>query len=212
MRPNESRTIEQLQLSARPRGHWLPSGAILTAVLLVAATGSGSMVKADSLVIDVSGWEAWDYYGDPNNSVSLFDIGAGSAVTGFDYDLTFEAFSVSYRSELVLLVENSSSSGYLHWRPSPDDSPGIFSGSGSWGAPPGSFGPFGAGGPYATEGDGILRVAVFDAFPDGIGPDAQIASGSTITVYFEPVPEPATWCLLVAGAMGFFLIRRRIAE
>jgi hypothetical protein len=73
--------------------------------------------------------------------------------------------------------------------------------------------PFGdvpsAGAPFTTLADGQIWVTVYETWVDD-GVNAQVSAG-TLTVFYQPVPEPATYGLMALGllAVGGAARRRR---
>ena len=168
-----------------------------------------TQANAATLIIDVSGINSVGEQGDTGNTVQSYNIGAGSIITGIAYDVTLEAFSPSWLSELVFSFQDSNQSAGVFLTPGFADS---FSGVGSY-ADAASLVDLGLS--FAVGADGILRTEFFEGFDDsGISPDGVWQSG-TITITYDTVagaiPEPATWGLMILGfgAIGGAMRRRR---
>lgn len=170
---------------------------------LIAFAGIASVASADVLVVNISGWQADGGYGAPGNtSASFFSIPAGSTIDDISYEINFTAQGASWRSELVLSVNDSVNfvGGYWDAAPSNLGSSGNFIGSGNFATAPGGS----DGGPFVlTTGD--LFVTIYDTFNDS-GIDAIVNSG-TITITYTPIPAPGALALL--GLAGVAARRRR---
>ena len=99
--------------------------------------------------IDLANWTSFGGFGAPSNTTVAFDIGAGTAVTGFTYTgVSFTTSNGSWLSELTLSVNptnGDAATEYMDWSPSLADNSGSATASGSWGGATGGPGPFGAG-------------------------------------------------------------------
>jgi hypothetical protein len=159
---------------------------------------------ASTVVVDLAGWEAWGGFGNPQNTEVRFNIGAGSAVLGFQWtNLVFTAEGASWIGEFVLSVNDSAGDQFMDVVPGDGiDSSGAFGpSSGSWGVDGFSFGvPF-------TVADGGLWVTVYDSFNDS-GRDALV-TGGTLTIFYAPIPEPGTYGLMALGLLGVAAAARR---
>lgn len=191
----------------------LPSTALAALLAAVAVAPA----QAETLVINLAGWQSFGDFGNPDNTSRFFTLPAGSTVTGFSYSgLTFTSFGASYQSELVLSVNNFTGApttidDYLDWAPSDIDSPGTFGpASGTWNGATGLAGPFGEGAPF-TVGGGTdnLWVTVYESFPDDELPDATISAGTLTITYTAPIPEPATYGLMALGLIGVAAVAKR---
>jgi len=189
---------------------------LLAAALAAAAAAPAYAGVASSLVINLAGWQSFGEFGDPANTSAFFTLPAGTVVTGFDYTgLTFTSNGASWRSELVLSVNNftgapTSVDEYLDWSPSTLNSSGSFGPvSGSWGGPTGAEGPFGAGGVFTLGGGSDnLWVTVYESFGDDEFPDAVITAGTMTIYYTAPIPEPATYGLMGLGLLAVGAVAR----
>lgn len=176
---------------------------VLLAVLALIISVPVTAMQADSADINVANWEVYGGFGDPQNSEFRFNIGNGSTVDGFEWiNLDFNAEGASWRSELVLSVNNGDGSLWMDYAPSTEDSPGSFFGSGAW-EPVDDF-----GGPFVV-GDGEVWVTMYDTFQDA-GRNAFV-NGGTLRVHFTAVPEPTSAMILAAAAAGLCAVRRRRA-
>lgn len=184
------------QLTTLPK----PRVAAVAFATFVVLASSGFSAKAAYLDIDITGWQTYGGFSNAGNSQVLINLGAGTQITGYDFNnLSFTAVSPSWRSEFVLSVNDSSGlSSYMDFIPSLLDSSGSFGpASGSWSLVANQ----GFGGPFSLAPDGILWVTVYEAFNDSIDPDAVVNTGS-LRVYYNAVPEPATVSLLGLFGLG----------
>lgn len=174
----------------------------------VLAAFSATSANAATLVIDLEDVYSYAAEGNPNNVLWSFDIGANSHITGIAYDVTLEAFSPSWLSELVVSFLSSGFDG-VYLTPGFADAD---SGVGSY-ADSAYLPDYGLD--FSVGADGLLWLEFFENFDDSsVNPDG--VWNGTLTVTYEPtatpgIPEPATWGLMIAGfgLVGFAARRRR---
>ena len=173
----------------------------LIAIVAGAVALTATPAFADIVDIDLSGWQTNGGFGDSLNTNTTLNIGAGSQITAAEWiNLQFTANDPSWRSELVLSLNNSAITAWWDSTVSADNTPGSYSGSGTF------PGPAFDGGPFAVGADGLLYIETYEAFDDADIVDANISAG-TLRVTYSPIPEPAS--LGVLGLGGLFLLRRR---
>lgn len=166
-------------------------------------------VFAVPLTVDVAGVPSIGLFGDVNNVVFSFDVGADKTVIGISYDVSLTAFDPSFLSEISLAVTNSSASSGVFLTPGFGND---LSGTGTFA---GLLDVAAAGLTFSVGTDGILRLEFFDAFDDPeVFPDGRWNFG-TVTFSFaddNDVPEPASGLLIGAGlaGIGYATRRRRI--
>lgn len=171
-----------------------------------------AQANAATLVVDVAGIQSFAEIGDPDNVVQLFNIGAGSTVTGISYNVNITAFPSSWLSEIGLFFGSSSQSNGLFFTPGiSDENPGT-------GTYADSADLTNLGLDFAVGADGLLRLEYFEDFDDFSSFDGVWNSG-TITFTYEPtvtaaVPEPATWAMMLIGfgVVGTGLRRRNAVK
>jgi hypothetical protein len=169
---------------------------------------------AAPLVVDITGVQSNGEFGDPNNTVLTFNVGANSTITSIDYSLNLTAYKPSWLSEIGLAFTDSSAfDGNLF-------NPGLGTDASGTETYSGSADLSALGLSFQVGSDGILRLEFYEDWDDFAGPDGQWNFG-TITFGVEavdqpgpePVPEPASALLVGAGLaiMGYAGRRRRVA-
>lgn len=188
----------------------LLKNAVTTAVLSFAMLASATPAQAATLTFDVTGIESIGALFASGNRVELFDIGADSHVTGISYDLTIEAFSPSWLSEISIAFADSDFLGGVLISPGTGDNvPGVESYSDT-------FHLVLEGLDFFVGSDGLLYVEFYEELDDpSVEPDGRYLSG-TVRVEYEPVaapvPEPATWAMMIGGfgLVGGAMRRRKV--
>jgi len=168
---------------------------------------------AAPLVVNVAGIESYGEYGDGDNTVLTYNVGANVTITGISYNVNVTAFDPSWLSELSLSFEDSSQSDGVFFNPAfldDDSGTGTYSDSADL---------VDLGLSFQVGADGLLRLEFFEGFDDSsVFPDG-IWNFGTITFLTDAVdvpppgdvPEPATGMLMGAGLalMGYTARRRR---
>jgi len=149
--------------------------------------------------------------GDPDNVVTLVDVGAHATITSVAFELVLTAFDPSYLSEMVVAFESSDFADGVFFTPGlGDDGPGTASYTG--------FADLVALGlDFQVGADGLLRIEFFESWDDYWGFADGAWSGSfTFGVDADdgpsPVPEPASIMLLAAGLAAMRHAGRRAAS
>lgn len=68
-------------------------------IALAAVAALAGTAMADTLVIDVSGAQSWDFQGDPNNEILNVLVGAGANITSISWNVNLTTFDVSWADE-----------------------------------------------------------------------------------------------------------------
>jgi len=182
---------------------------VMAATMLSSAALFAGSANADTLVVDVGGINSFGGYDDPGNTILSFNIGAGSVVTDVAYDVSLQAFSPSWLSEIAVDFTDSALLAGVALTPGYMDS---FSGVGSY-ADSASLVDLGLS--FAVGADGILLLQFYDSFDDSsVAPDGLWTQGTLTFTYTSTatpgVPEPATWAMLIGGfALVGASMRRR---
>jgi len=177
-------------------------------LLAIAALTGGLALAApawaDTLDIDLTGWQTAGRWDHALNSDAFVDIGPGSALTSAEWiDLEINSQGVSWLSDFIISLNDSAITQWWDSTVSDTDGGGTYTGSGSF------PGPNFDGGPFSVLDDGLVYIQVYESFDDnGEGLDTIVTTG-TLRLHFTPIPEPAA--LAGLGAAGLLLLRRRSA-
>ncbi|MDF1809387.1 MAG: PEP-CTERM sorting domain-containing protein [Phycisphaerales bacterium] len=165
-------------------------------IALAAIVAAAGLANADTLVIDVSGLESWDFQGDANNMVMNVLVGAGASITNIAWDVNLTTFDVSWAEENTMGFFGNSETVTPGFGDAFTVSNANYSGSQA------SAIVLGASGMLDIE---AYEVG-FDDLPDAI--DSIYEAGSTITLSGTGfVPTPGS--LAVLGLGGLVAGRRR---
>lgn len=172
----------------------------LAVLAILAAAGAA---QADTLDIDMSGWQTWGGYLDAGNSSAVINLPIGTTIDHVEFiDLNFETIGVSWLTEFTLSLNDSELAvDFWDYFPSLDENSGVFSGSGSFTDNLDQS----IGGPFTMTTDQLF-VTVYESWNDA-GQDAQVNSG-TLRIHYT-VPAPGAAALLGLG--GLVAARRRRA-
>jgi uncharacterized protein (TIGR03382 family) len=172
---------------------------MLALALVAAAAGTASAATVD---VNLAGWSTFGGFNAPGNTNTSISLPIGTQITGVEWiDLTFTAIGQSYRSELVLSVNDSLTGPFWDYNPADGiDTPGPFGPSSGVFTNPGFL-----GGAF-TMTTGSLYIEAYESFNDGGNAvqDAAITSG-ILRITF--IPTPGTAALLGLG--GLAAMRRR---
>ncbi|HRJ49084.1 MAG: PEP-CTERM sorting domain-containing protein [Phycisphaeraceae bacterium] len=177
------------------------NGELLTG-LNSGGTSPGGYTTRDLLVIDVSGILSMDGFGDPDNVVQNYNIGANSHVTGIGWNVTLFADSPSWLSEMSVAFQNSAQNAGVFLTPGVGDN---ISGTKSYSSG-GIVDLVGLGLDFNVDANGLLRVEFFEGFVDYNNDWDGIWQSGALTIEYV-VPAPGTAALLATA--GLVALRRR---
>ncbi len=66
---------------------------------LAALAAVAGLATADTLVVDVSGYESWDFQGDADNTILNVLVGSGANITNIAWDVNLTTVGISWADE-----------------------------------------------------------------------------------------------------------------
>jgi hypothetical protein len=175
----------------------------IAALALLALAGAA---QADTLNVNLAGMATYGFWQNPLNSNTTINLPVGTQITNVEWiDLTFTALGASWRSELVLSVNDSPVGAF--WDHSPalgTNSPGVYGPASGVFTNPGNQG----GAPF-TMTTNSLYIELYETFDDATatGQDASVQSG-ILRITYTPIPAPASVALMGLGGLVAFRRRR----
>ena len=154
----------------------------------------------------VAGLDSIDGFGSPLNFVGSAFLGANARVTGIGWNLNIETVGLSWLSEAAIGFTSLSQGAGVNLTAAFADT---FSGAGNYNSG-GVVDLVGLGLAFRVEGDGKLRIELFETFDDNFeSADAHYLRDSTLTFQYQLVPEASTSAMLAFGLFGVGLVMRR---
>jgi hypothetical protein len=175
-----------------------------TASLALAGLFGSASAQAESIVIDVTGAQSVNLFGEDGNTVWRIDIGAHAFVTSLDWDVVLAAFAPSSLGDMQISFGNSSGLDMI------DLSPDAFDGDSGSGRYTGSLDLSGWG--VRAGADGVLRVELSERYKDlarGVVEGQWVDGSLTFGVSAVPEPTSAALAVLGLGVVSLRLRRRR---
>lgn len=148
--------------------------------------------------------------GDPCNTVMFLNIGVDRFITGVGWDVTLTAFAPSWRSEITVLVTDSTGTGGFYFRPgSADPTPGgptryisDFAGNGADDGPEVAKLYQFATAEIRTLSDGVIRLEFFETYEGGIDFENGLWNSGRIMLQELRIPAPGVLALAGVGLLG----------
>lgn len=175
---------------------------------LLSGTGGGSwnggFGERALLVINVQGTQSWDGFGDLNNIIAQYNLGAGAHITGIGWDVELQTLvSPSWLSEIAVDFSNTGGTAGVSLAPGSGDD---FGGNDFYSSG-GVVDLIGLGLDFNLDADGVLNVQFFEGFDDFADTAEGLWKGGTLTIQYTIVPAPGAMALLGLG--GLVATRRR---
>jgi len=173
------------------------------ALAVIAATAG--LASADTMVIDVSGTEFFDAFGDSSNTILSVLVGASASITSISWDLNLTTYTDPNASFPSWASEaNIDFNGLLNLQVS-GTADGVVNENNAGTANMTDV----LGGPLVLGADGLLNMEFYESFDDSAdNADSGMKDGSTITLNGNGfVPTPGSMAVLGLG--GLVAGRRR---
>lgn len=175
--------------------------------LFVAAPASA---QTNTVVIDVTGAQAWGEYLDPRNTLFTRQLGNNARITHFSYNFILTANAPSSLSDAAIYLDNYDDYVFAYFTTEARSGTGRYSDS---------FNLIDLGLDFVLDQNGRLFIEFADFAPAEAGYADAIWNSGTITIGYDlpaatAVPEPATWSMMIAGfgAIGGVMRRRQKAS
>ncbi|CAN5672454.1 hypothetical protein BH11PLA1_BH11PLA1_19090 [soil metagenome] len=178
---------------------------LIAALVPFALAAAGA--SADTVVVDVSGWNSFGSYGNALNTSVNISVPVGAMITEISYGgVSYATLGFSYVNELTFSVNDGPVGAF--WD-------GVLDGTNGSGSVSNANGLFSTlpgaqvgGGPF-TSLTGSLFVTVYEQFDDAgaTGQDAAVSAGLLTITYSVPTPGAAA----LLGLGGLVATRRRRA-
>lgn len=130
-----------------------------------------------------------------------YNFGKAGTVTSVSFDVNATINAPSWSSELQIAIDTNDDLSL-----DADVNMADFGGMNN--SDP--FAAAGAIGGNTVSSDGVVYLTLYELFNDGVVLDAVYGAGSTVTVNYAPVPEPASGVLLGVGLALAAVARRRL--
>lgn len=183
-------------------------GKLLLGSVLAWASMASPFAATMVTNFDVTGIFSNDGFGSPTNEVFNINVGSNSQITGIGWEVELSAVAPSFLSEIALMF-GSSSNSFVQLRPGVGDN-----NSGNQAYSSGGITDLiGLGIDFSVLADGLLRLEFFETFDNvANAADGRWISGQ-VSVRYEtnanPVPEPATSGMMLAGLVVAGMVLRR---
>ncbi len=162
-------------------------------IALAAIAASAGLAHGQTLVIDVTGIESWEFAGDALNTIMNVFVGASATITNIAWDVNMTTAGISWAEENTM--------GFF------GNSEEVFAGFGVAAAVTNANFAGSQASSIVLGADGMLDIEFYESVwnDNAAAVDSFYEAGSSITISYVPAPS----ALAVLGLGGLVAGRRR---